>query len=150
MATLRLVVVDDNDDLRFLVRRRLERDGGYAIVGEAADGSRGLEIAVQAQPDVVLLDLVLGLEDGAELVGPLMRACPRTMIAVLSALAPDAQEGRLRALGAFSYYPKEESDSLPTWIREDHATFQRAIAGEDVVAPSALTRPRRPEAGAPR
>lgn len=144
MATLRLVVIDDNDDLRFLVRRRLERDGGFRVVGDAADGETGLEIATETQPDVVLLDLVLGLEDGAELVGPLMRACPRTMIAVLSALSPDAQEDRLRGLGAFSYYPKDASDSLPAWLREDHETFLRALAGEDVVAPSARTRPRGP------
>ena len=143
MATLRVVVIDDSDDLRHLIRRRLELEGGFEVVGDAADGTTGLAVAEEAQPDVVLLDLMLGHEDGAELVGPLMRSCPRTMIAAFSALAPESEEARLRRLGAFSYYPKEASESLAAWIREDHEGFVRALAGEDVVAPSALTRPRR-------
>ncbi|MBW3659029.1 MAG: response regulator [Actinobacteria bacterium] len=140
--TLRVVVIDDSSDLRLLVRRRLEVEGGFEVVAEAGDAESGLAAAEAAQPDVVLLDLMLGHEDGAELVGPLMRSCPRTMIAAFSALAPETEEERLRRLGAFSYYPKEASESLAAWIREDHASFVRALAGEDVVAPSALTRPR--------
>lgn len=144
--TLRVVVIDDNSDLRLLVRRKLEQQGDFEVVGEAADGTTGLAVVEDAQPDVVLLDLMLGHEDGAELVGPLMRCCPRTMIAAFSALAPESEESRLRRLGAFSYYPKEASESLAGWLREDHESFVRALAGEDVVAPSALTRPARPEA----
>lgn len=141
---LRVVVIDDSSDLRHVVRRRLELEGGFEVVAEAADVASGLAAAEEAQPDVVLLDLMLGHEDGAELVGPLMRSCPRTMIAAFSALAPETEEERLRRLGAFSYYPKEAGESLATWIQEDHDAFVRALQGEDVVAPSAVTRPRRP------
>lgn len=147
MATLRVVVIDDSSDLRYLIRRRLEATEGFDVVGEAADGETGLAVAEEAQPDVVLLDLMLGHEDGAELVGPLMRSCPRTMIAAFTALAPESEEARLRRLGAFTYYPKEASESLVAWIQEDHEAFERALGGEDVVAPSALTRPRRFDEG---
>ncbi len=56
-----ILIVEDVQDNRELLRQFLE--GEYHIV-EAADGKRGLELAVETQPDLILMDLSLPLLDG--------------------------------------------------------------------------------------
>jgi hypothetical protein len=62
------------------------------------------------------------------------------MVAVLTAMAAEEQESRSLAAGAFVFYEKATIAQLPEMIAEDHASFERALAGEDVMAPSALVR----------
>jgi CheY-like chemotaxis protein len=58
-----IVIVEDNDDARVMLRRLLEHDGHQ--VREAIDGRSGIEAILQAQPDVALVDIGLpGLEGG--------------------------------------------------------------------------------------
>lgn len=137
---VRVVVVDDEPDLRLLIGRRLQREPRFTVVGEAADIAGAIEAVADAQPDVVLLDLLLGAEHGRDAVGPLMAAAPEAMIAVLTALPAEQQEAVLRAAGAFTYYEKSLLAELPGLLDEDVRLFRRALAGEDVVAPSATTR----------
>lgn len=136
---IRVLLVDDEEPLRALFRRYLER-GGCTIVGEAEGLDGLLELSVASDPHVVLLDLRLGPDDGATAIGPLCRALPTTMIAALSSLDAIEAEAGVRAAGAFAYYEKSSLDQLPTYLQEDLTTFRRALAGEDVIAPSAISR----------
>ncbi len=70
-----VLVVEDDDDLRFMYTECLEQLG-YRAVGEA-DGTRGLEAAFQLRPDAVVLDVVVPGFDGIEATRRL-RADPRT------------------------------------------------------------------------
>jgi CheY-like chemotaxis protein/anti-sigma regulatory factor (Ser/Thr protein kinase) len=60
-VTIRILVVDDVDDIRELVRYALGRHGGFEVIGEAATGGEAIALAKHAEPDIVLLDL--GLPD---------------------------------------------------------------------------------------
>lgn len=135
---LRLVLLDDDPDLHLLLRTILGRASGVSIIPTSTDTASALATAVDEQPDVVLLDLNLaGDVSGADLVGPLVRLCPRTMVAAFSSLPAREHEDRLRRLGAFAYYPKDELATLPHVVRRDHQLFRRALAGDEVVAPAA-------------
>jgi len=57
-----VLVVDDNDDIRFMIRYLLERRG-YRVL-EAGDGLAAVEIAQSFQPDLILMDLSLPGLDG--------------------------------------------------------------------------------------
>jgi two-component system cell cycle response regulator DivK len=57
-----ILIVEDSDDARYFMRLALE-DLGYLII-EAEDGARGLELAQQEQPDIILMDLSLPVLDG--------------------------------------------------------------------------------------
>lgn len=140
-TTHTVIVVDDDDDHRFVMRRGLERAGSFEVVAEGATGEDALALAAEHQPDVLLLDL--GLEDAPdrELIPQLMVSAPRTMIAVLTGRAAEEREVATRAAGAFTYYEKSMlGRGLVEYLRADRELFDRAIAGEDVVAPSAITR----------
>src|SRR5687767_2744205 len=58
----KVLVVEDDEDARFLMRLELERLG-YLVL-EAADGEKGVEMAVEERPDIILMDLTLPLMDG--------------------------------------------------------------------------------------
>ena len=135
-----VLVVDDEEALRTLIRRRLERTGGYVVVAEAATTTEAIALTEQHQPEVVLLDLLLGPDHGADIIGELLRVAPMTLVAVLTVLSAEDQEEAVRAQGAFVFYEKDQLADLPVHLREDLGTFRRALDGEDVVAPSAIVR----------
>src|SRR5438309_11325059 len=53
---VRVVVVDDNPDVRALLRIQFRRDPRFEVVGEAGDGSAAIDVAGGAQPDLMVLD----------------------------------------------------------------------------------------------
>ena len=61
-----VLVVDDDDDFRLVVRKQLER-AGYRVV-EARDGAAGLHVAREALPDVITMDLMMPGMNGWELL----------------------------------------------------------------------------------
>jgi len=58
----KVLVVEDDEDARFLMRLELERLG-YLVL-EAQDGEKGVEMAVFERPDIILMDLTLPVMDG--------------------------------------------------------------------------------------
>ena len=66
MAALGVLIVDDNRLFLEAARDRLER-GGLRVVGVAATSAEALQRAAELQPEVVLVDVVLGAESGFEL-----------------------------------------------------------------------------------
>jgi CheY-like chemotaxis protein len=72
---LRVLVIDDEEAARYIVRELL-KDGEHHVC-EAASGGEGLRLVHQTSPDVVLLDLNLGDIDGVEVLDALRRD-PRT------------------------------------------------------------------------
>jgi DNA-binding NarL/FixJ family response regulator len=65
-----VLIVDDHPSFRASARRMLEA-GGYEVVGEAADGESGLALAMDLQPDLVLLDVQLPDVDGFDVAARL-------------------------------------------------------------------------------
>ena len=63
MSTARVLVIDDEDDVRMIVRFALESDGRFEVV-EARNGAEGLHAAEHARPDIVLLDAMMPGLDG--------------------------------------------------------------------------------------
>ena len=134
-----VVVAEDEPDIRWLVRRLLERDGRFELVGEASDGEQAVAIVEQLQPDAILLDLMMPIRSGAAAVRPLAAVAPGTMVGVLTGLPASRHEPRLRALGAFAFYEKATlSAEIGDQLHRDLSLFRRALAGEDVLAPSHL------------
>jgi CheY-like chemotaxis protein len=62
----RVLIVDDEPDIRFILRHILER-GGYEV-DEAINGSAALEILESSNPDLVITDLMMPIMDGNELI----------------------------------------------------------------------------------
>jgi DNA-binding NarL/FixJ family response regulator len=137
---IRVVVVDDEPGIRRILELTLRRSGRYEVVAEAADGDEAVAAVAEHRPDIVLLDLMLGPEWGLDLIAPVLAASPGTMIAVLTALSAEREEEEALTAGAFVFYEKTMVVNLVEYLDRDHGLFARALAGDDVLAPSALQR----------
>ncbi len=108
-SRLTVVLVDDSDDLRLLVRTRLRLAGGFEIVGEGKTGHDAVALAGDLRPDLLLLDISMPDMDGFEALAALRVAAPATRVVVFSGFDEPDLERRARALGAADFVAK----SLP-------------------------------------
>ena len=133
--SVRVVVVEDHPVTRVGIVALLGQDDRITVVGEAADGEGGLEVAAREDPDVVVTDLRLG--DGLDGVG-LTRALRsgRGAPAVLVLTTYDTDRDIVRAVeaGASGYLLK---DAAPADIV---GAVVRAAGGETVLAPALAQR----------
>lgn len=131
-----VLLVDDEEDIRFLARLQLHRVAGFEIVAEASDGVEAIDVAREVQPAVVLLDVMMPRMDGHAALPELLRVSPHSMVVMLSALDARSHEEPAVAAGAFAYLEKDAVTSgfgetmSGLWLR-----FQRALAGQTVWAP---------------
>lgn len=80
----RVVLADDAEDLRAILRRLLENDGRFEVVAEAEDGHEAVQAATDHQPDVIVLDLSMPLLDGRGALPRIRALAPSTAVVVLS------------------------------------------------------------------
>ena len=100
----KVVVADDDDDIRVLIRIMLERDGRFDIVAEATDGSGAVDAILANRPDVVVLDLSIPDVDGSTALSVIKQVAPDCRVAVCSASRDGASE--LLGSGADVYVDK--------------------------------------------
>ncbi len=108
----RIVVVDDHETLRSVVVAFLEGHG-FDVVGDTGDETAAVRIAVDLQPDAILLDWRFGGKLlGAKILVGLKHELPDVPVVVYTAYAPDAQ--RATVLGAAEVVSKslQESEHL--------------------------------------
>ena len=84
----RVLIVDDHDDIRRLLRLVLESEG-LEVVAEAADGFAGLRLAEEYQPDFVILDHSMPRMTGEEAARHMRRSAPDAVIIAFSASYDD-------------------------------------------------------------
>lgn len=101
----RVVLVDDTEDLRQLMRIALKR-AGWEVVGEAGDGAAGIEVAREQDPDLVVLDLSMPVMDGLEALPHIRASCPQATIVVMSGFGAAQMTDRAMARGADGYLQK--------------------------------------------
>lgn len=114
--TKKILIVDDDPNLRLLVSATLEGDPRYRLL-EAGTGETALEIARKEKPDLILLDIAMPGIDGFNVCRTL-KADPETRhitVVMLTALGQEADRKRGMDAGADSYFTKPFS---PTALLE--------------------------------
>ena len=104
-----ILVVDDEETIREVVRRYLEREG--YLVNEAADGYEALRIIQNESPSLIVLDLMLPGIDGFEVlrqikVAPILKRLP---VVVLTSSKEDGDRALSYDIGTNSYLVKPVS-----------------------------------------
>src|SRR5262249_9777886 len=80
----RVVVADDFEDMRILIRVLLTASGRFIVMGEGATGREAVELSAAHRPDVVLLDLAMPEMDGLEALPLILAVSPESKVVVLS------------------------------------------------------------------
>ena len=129
---IRVMLVDDHDMVRRGLAAFLQVKPDLALVGEARDGIEALEVCGAAQPDVILMDLVMPEMDGAAATLAIRERYPDVqVIALTSFQEKDLIRDALEA-GAIGYLLKNVTiDELAGAIRAAHA-------GQSTLSPEAL------------
>jgi two-component system cell cycle response regulator DivK len=107
--TKRILVVEDQEDLRGVLRDLLT-GSGYAVL-EAADGYEGVAMAKTEKPDLILMDIQLPLLDGYEATRQIKAEANLQSIAIIavSSFAMKGDEEKARAAGCDHYVTKPYS-----------------------------------------
>jgi DNA-binding NarL/FixJ family response regulator len=105
-ASARVVIADDHQLIRRLLRLALEAQPTLRIVGEAADGVQALELARALVPDLVVLDLAMPELNGLEVASALRASIPQCAILVFSAAEAARAEAAALRSGADRYLEK--------------------------------------------
>jgi DNA-binding NarL/FixJ family response regulator len=108
VGTIRVLVCDDSDAFRALLRYTLQEDRGIEVVGEAADGMAAIEAAERLQPDVVLLDLTMPILDGMDAIPAVLERAPATQVVALSGWRAERMEQAALDQGAIAYLEKSD------------------------------------------
>ncbi len=100
------LLVDDNRNFLEAAARHLMAQG-LSVIGCASTSEEALQFVDAEAPNVVLVDLELGSDDGLELVPKLLRRRPGLSVIVISAYDPDDIEEVVSGSGALGFLPKE-------------------------------------------
>lgn len=97
-----LVIVEDEEDMRFLIRVTLTKDPRLVLLGEAATAEQAIELARGLQPGVVVLDHQLDGELTGLEAAPLIKAvAPRSKILLFTAFDLERQAREDPAVDAY-------------------------------------------------
>ncbi|HEU4531907.1 MAG TPA: response regulator transcription factor [Steroidobacteraceae bacterium] len=105
----RVVIVDDHPVMREGLQELLAQHADLNVVGQADSIGNALHEIEHSSPDVVVLDLTLGSEDGVELIRKLRETRPEVRILVLSMHDELLYAERLLSLGVHGYIMKQEA-----------------------------------------
>jgi DNA-binding NarL/FixJ family response regulator len=94
-----ILLVDDNPNIRHLLRVYVETQTPFKICGEAGHGVDAIEKARDLQPDLVLLDLSMPVLGGAEAASVLKRMLPLTKIVLFSMHLNEIPKALASAIG---------------------------------------------------
>lgn len=105
LAKPRVLVVEDDREVREAIRELLE-ETNFEVVGEAADGSEGVDMARQRNPDVVLMDLRMPVMGGLEASRQIKQEMPMIQVVILTAYDDPALKEDALTSGVYAYLVK--------------------------------------------
>lgn len=110
--TIRIVIADDHPIVRDGLRRLLETEKDFAVVGQAADGREAIRLVHQLRPDILLLDLAMPRLPGLEVLRELSSTSIETRTILLTAAVEKEQIVEALQVGARGVVSKEAATEL--------------------------------------
>jgi DNA-binding NarL/FixJ family response regulator len=105
---VRVVIADDDVEVRTLIGFILQQDPAVLLVGEAEDGESALILVRQARPDLVVMDVMMPGVGGLEATRRIKRESPDTRVLVLTNLTDDETRRSAFLNGADSFITKRD------------------------------------------
>lgn len=129
MSAAKLLICDDVDDIRMLIRVAFDSDDDFEVVGEASNGAEGIAAARALSPDVILLDINMPVRSGLDALPDLREVVPDAAIIIFSGFEDWSLSGRVQDHGADAYIEKgTEVHEIVDHVRTLVLDRRRAVA----------------------
>ncbi len=129
---IRVMITDDHPIIRQGLRMMLESYSDLEIVAEAEDGEQAVRLALEIQPDVLVMDIQMPVKDGITAIQEITQANPDARILVLTSFPEDDYIFEAIKAGALGFHLKESSpEQLVDSIR---AVFRENISLHPIIA----------------
>lgn len=134
VTRIRILIVDDHEIVRRGICSILNEEEDFEVVGQAANGNAAVMLAMEVQPDIILLDIFLGTSNGLDIAQQLQRGCPQTRLVVFTGYTDEGHLFRAMRVGVHGYLQK----AMP--INDLLAALRAVHRGERVIGePRAIT-----------
>lgn len=107
---IKIVLVDDQPQVRMGMRMRLGIEPDLDVIGEAGDGRAALALIPELRPDVVLMDVAMPGMDGMTATAALREVAPDSAVVILSLYDNTAMRAQARVAGAVNFVAKHDGD----------------------------------------
>lgn len=122
VAPIRVMLVDDHTMVRRGLATFLQVFNDLELVGEADDGAAAIQLCARAQPDVVLMDMVMPEMDGVTATRAIRQQFPLVQVIALTSFKEETLVQKVLQAGAIGYLLKDVSaEELAQAIRAAHA-----------------------------
>ena len=128
---IRVLITDDHEIVRHVLKMFLQTDSDFEVVGEAGDGREAVQKARELVPDVVVMDLLMPVMDGIEALGLIRAELPQVEVLALTSILEDEKVVAAVRAGAIGYLLKD------TPSRELARAIKAAAAGQVQLSPAA-------------
>jgi two-component system, NarL family, response regulator YdfI len=133
-APIRILIADDHAIVRDGLRLILETEPDFEIAGEACNGEEACHLALQVQPQVILMDLRMPVMDGITALKQIRQQQPELAVVILTTYNEDDMMRQGLQAGARGYLLKDTDRS--TLIK----TIRAAAAGQALFQPEIIQR----------
>lgn len=134
MEKITIMLADDHVVVRESIRKFLEEEKSFQVVGEAGDGTSAVEMAVHLKPRVVIMDLDMPGLNGIEATRQIKKAYPGCVVLILTAYDDEQYIFALPEIGASGYLLKDISG------RELINATRAVCRGESVLHPAVTSK----------
>jgi pilus assembly protein CpaE len=138
---IRIVIVDDNPEARENIKKLLQFEPDFEVLGAASTGREGVELVKETKPDIVLMDINMPDMDGLDATERITKDVPQSQVVMLSVQAEPEYLRRAMMAGARDFLTKPPSgEDLSTTIRRVYDSrrpgFLQATAAAAAAAPT--------------
>jgi len=130
MKKITILLAENHVVVREGIRRFLEREANFEVVGEAGDGEEAVQMASQLKPDVIVMDISMPKLNGIEATKQIKALQPSAVVLILTAYDYEQYIFPLLEAGAAGYLLKDVSS------RELISAIQTVHKGEAVLHPA--------------
>ena len=126
---MKVLLVDDNEDARFLLRKKLEGRKGFQVVGEASSGEEAVQQVEDLTPDLVIMDVKMPGIGGVEATRRVKQMSPKTAVLAYSGLNDADVIEAMREAGAAGYVLKDApADELIMRLQDSQVSEVEAVS----------------------
>jgi DNA-binding NarL/FixJ family response regulator len=114
LKKITILLVDDHAVVRRSLRKLLEIDSRFKVIGQAQNGRQAVKMAHALAPDVILMDIAMPVLNGLQATRQILAVNPRAKVLILSAHSDDAYIECMTTVGAVGFLEKQTSPEMLT------------------------------------